>query len=187
MTKRTRRKHKARRHPSGQTVQTGAAVERETKSVAEDARMRHYGLSKIDAGKQEAATAIGRLRLTGEISPAQYKDAKRYLDVVLAYQQAIGAPRELGSAGDLERCGGYDARAGDDPEYIERCAIDRGNMGLARRVLLEVGSLPGNALVPFAVNAWVLEDEESWSTICELRIGLNALANLWKAPEPPEA
>ena len=62
-------------------------------------------LPKHARESQEAESVIGRLLLTGAITPAQYAAATAYRDLVAEYHASIQAPRSTPAALDLARVG----------------------------------------------------------------------------------
>ena len=72
---------------------------------------------------QEAESVIGRLMLTGDLTPAQYEAAQTYRAIVADYHASIQAPRSTAAAIDLARVGASHF-AGVSDGYARR-AVDR--------------------------------------------------------------
>jgi hypothetical protein len=102
-------------------------------------RMRMHGLTEPQARDQKAATVVGRLWLTREISTAQYDASQELLRLHDAYKRAIRAPDGLRNTTNV----GADDQ--DSDAYAEWCkaviakyqaadrAITHENMSLANR------------------------------------------------------
>jgi hypothetical protein len=173
-----RKRKGTRREPNGRYMRDSKEErEKDVKDVVITARERVYGLSKGSASLQEAGSAVGRLVLAGQLTRAQADAAEEYEKVVRAFLASIEA-RRPSSPGDLNRSGGYDGREGDDPAYIEKCHLAVRRYKEARRGLLEA-----SPLAHFAMETWVTEGHEVWSLLGDLRLGLNALARLWRVDE----
>lgn len=163
------------RYPNGK--RTDAEREKDILATGLSARQRVLGLSASFARRVEASTVFGRLRLSGAISDHQYLAGEEYHRIVRRYHRAILA-KQMTSGGNLDRMGGFDGGEGDEPDYVEQCQRDRRAYGDARRELLDA-----DPLAQLATDGWILEDKELHGLIGELRIGLNALARLFRVDE----
>jgi hypothetical protein len=68
-------------------------------SVAQETRMRLFNITKDDASQPEAHSVVGRLKLSGEISPDQYEALDRFICSHQSYMKAIQAPDSLKGPG----------------------------------------------------------------------------------------
>lgn len=171
------RKTDALRHPGGQVVRTSAQQQAEdAMATVVAARQRVYDLPAFMATQKEAGSAIGRALLKGEITPGQERDAHRYERIVRDYRKAVLA-QKAASGSDFDRTGGYDSREGDDASYVEIFKEAEALWRASRRALLEAGPL-----CHMAVETWVIDDiAAAHSMIGDLRVGLNALARLYRS------
>lgn len=107
-----------RRKPSGRLAQQWHNPKAQ---VA--AQPHRAGLAKDVRELPEAESVIGRLMLTGDITPAQYEAAQAYRAIVADYHASIQAPRSTAAAIDLARVGASHF-AGVSDGYARR-AVDR--------------------------------------------------------------
>jgi hypothetical protein len=176
-TRKGRRKSMAVRHPSGQIKRTRSERKEETMSPAITARQRQFGVTAAQANDPALGSAIGRLRRAGEITEAQYEAGVEYAKLKERYSRAILAGG-LGSPADLDRGGGHDNRDGTDERYVASCRSAYDGMAAARQALAEA-----DPLAQRAVDLWVIENQEVHRVIGDLRLGLNALARLFRVSE----
>ena len=168
--RRGRKRRLATRHPGGQVKRRSAAEKaRDTMAVAHDARRRVFGLSTAAAARQEAVDMLGRLAISGEITPVQLTAGRAYEAMRRDYDRAMLARRTL-SASDYEGVGGSGAASQDDRAYaawVKRC-IDRYDMVRA--------ALTGCAdpMAQIVLDGVALEGREMWDFVGTLRIALNA-------------
>lgn len=168
----------AKRLPSGKVVERPDRERQEdVLRTATEARQRVLGVAPSDTRRPEAGSAVGRLKLTGVISQDQYEAAKTYESVYRGYERAI-LVRRPSSPGNFDKVPGFDAGDGTDERYVEQCTAARRNYGDARRALLDA-----DPLAQMAVNTWVVEDVPLYHCVGELRVGLNALARLFRVDE----
>lgn len=109
-----------------------------------------------------AESLIGRMSLSGLITPKQYESGRRYETVVRAYRVTIEAPRA--AAGGIDKIGGR-AAISDDEAAKRRCAYDDAFCALYRS---------GRGAL-MAVNRAVFAELPDIDPV-SLRIGLDALA-----------
>lgn len=196
------------RYPGGQLrrLPAGERAE-EAKAVGIEARLRtqakEWKLSREQAGQREAGYAIGRLWLSGELSPNPEQNrwmclaAEEYARVVAEHKWAIDAEKGIGSPGDLNRSGGhdawdYDCDAGDNESeryrrYRERCQAGRRRMAESERAILDAMESHQDHMLAYALNVWAIDDKEAWGFLPQLRLALNALVrcyrvDLWENP-----
>lgn len=151
----------------------------EARRTATEARQRIYLLSERLSATQEAGSAVGRLRLTGELSEEQYFAANTFEQIAHDYSRAI-LIRPVPSAGDFNRTQGFDGHDGSDARYVERCQVAIQSYRESRRALFEASDAAYHA-----VWAWVCYDQAIQRLVGDLRLGLNALARLyadWGSP-----
>lgn len=164
-------------------------------STAIDARMRLFGLTKEEASEVDAASVVGRLALSGEISERQYQAAVRYELTVRSADKAYLAgsvpsgsdlnrsrshlPEEPGSP-TAKRVWGKDLVIwpGTDDEYNAKCKRD---IDMSVKCYRALGAC-ADRLARWAVDNIVLENNDLPHAYGELKIGLNALAHLFKLP-----
>ena len=168
----------ARRHACGKLVQP-KRIEREhqIKAIGEDARIRVHGLSVAQAARPEAGYAIGRAFMLGAITRAQAEAAGLYEEVRREYDRAILA-RAMRSGGNFDGVRGFDGSDGDDPGYVAAVAAMRARFTASRHALLTA-----DPLAMLAADTWIIEGIEAWGMIGELRLGLNALARLYRVEQ----
>lgn len=162
----------ARRMPTGRVIERTKA-ERDPTKVVMAYRQRVHSLNADQAKHVKAATALGRMAFHAPLTEEQWEAGEWYREIRIAERRAL-LVRHIASAGDLERMGGYDARDGTDPAYIESVqrALERGET--CRRALLECGE----ALAQMVLEAVVMEDKEMLPFSGELRCALNAIARV---------
>jgi hypothetical protein len=86
------------RNDNGRTSRSTRPAEAPDK-LGKETRMRLHGVSAENANQPEAATVIGRLYLSREITKAQYEALVRYFTARARYMLAIMAPDSLRSKG----------------------------------------------------------------------------------------
>lgn len=132
--------------------------------VAKDARMRLHGVSKEDCAQPEAGTVIGRMKLSGALSKAQYDSLVRYSMTRERHMLAIGAPDSLRT-----RSGGVMNVASDESDIGATEAWAN-----VRRVVSEA-QLQSNGNLVAALNYMVTRDEYYAHMTGDLRVVSNAL------------
>lgn len=156
------------RYPSGQRVEP--IKPKDLSDVGREARQRVYGLSKEDAAKVQAETAVGRLYLSGEpFSFDQWEACELYREIHREYGRAVETIKIKSPS--LLRIGGYDASDGTDPAYVEWYERTKGRYNRARHVVL----MEHEPLAQLALDGWVLDNTEMWPHVGPLRIAANAL------------
>jgi hypothetical protein len=148
-----------------------------------EARMRLFGLSEKDARDQKAATVIGRLCLTREISQGQYDAAMAYLDLYDAYKRAIKAPDGLrngtGAGGDVA----------DTDAYAQWCRTTIARHDAAIRAVQRENAVlrhRGCNLVA-ALDYMIRRDQFFAHMLGDCRLALNALAQHFGLAQGREA
>lgn len=109
----------AYREPNGRISRAKEPADK----VALEARMRHLGLSLVQAKDQKAETFIGYLAILGPrdgLSEMQYDAAVKYLDLRDAYLQTLKAPNAV-----LDNEGGGMPNDFVSPEYEDWCEDTR--------------------------------------------------------------
>lgn len=169
------REFQVARHPSGQIVRRSTEErEEEAMSIAIEARAKHYGVPPELARDPLIGAALGRLFRAGVIDQDQFEAGQRFAIVKAAYERAIMVKRQR-SGGDFDGRGGHDGSEGNNPEYVEWYQRATGDYRDARSALLAA-----DPLALMVVEAVCTEDRDMPTSAGELRVGLNALARLWR-------
>ncbi|AHA27841.1 hypothetical protein [Candidatus Liberibacter americanus] len=71
-------------------------------TVVQEARMRLFGLTALQSAQAEGGSRIGRLRITGKISPEQYQAFVCFANQYNQYMQMIQAPDSLKRSGEFK-------------------------------------------------------------------------------------
>ncbi|MBX5131620.1 hypothetical protein HJB80_02795 [Rhizobium lentis] len=132
--------------------------------VAKEARMRLHGVSKEDASQPEAGTVIGRMKLSGELSKAQYDGLIRYSMTRERYMIAMGVPDSLRT-----RAGGVMNVAPDESDIGAVEAWGRVHNAVSEAQRQSNGNLVA------ALNFMVTRDEYYPHMVGDLRVVSNAL------------
>ena len=187
MGKRGPKRHDGRRERNGQLSRKQEHVserqlegldrdERDTLSVALDARERVFGVDPRHSRDQKVGTAIGRYCLQGQVTQAQYDAAMLYVESRNRYLRAIDAP-PLPGAVDLNATRGR-------PVFIENSNLVRQwkatHMAAERAIQekqCEIG-LTGN--LQGAIGVILFRDVEMEHCLGDLRIALNALSKHYR-------
>ena len=169
------REFQVARHPCGQVVRR-APEEREDDivSIAVKARMQHHGVPADRARDPLMGDALGRHFRSGVITEEQHEAGRRFAIVRDAFERAMLVKRQR-SGGDFDSRGGHDGSEGDEPEYVEWFARATGDYRNARSTLLAA-----DPLALMVVEAVCMEDRDMPTSAGELRVGLNALARMWR-------
>ena len=172
------------RYPSGdrQRSHVQAEQEREAKSTVIDARMRLLGVTYEAAAQPDTGSAIGYAVHTKALSREQGEALFEFERVRRAYDTAILVKR-VGSAGDLDKAGGFDDSDGTDDLYVDRCAAARRRYAESRRAILEAGAQLREPAVMMAVEAWALENKPLWGLLIPLRVAANVLMRLYRVEQ----
>lgn len=177
-----KRKQGVIRHPSGQIkAKSDYELEKEALGVVIGARQRVFGLSEGEAKMMEAGSAVGRLFLAKEISRRQLDAAARYEEAMRLSRWAMLVKPVL-SGSDLNRSGSHDNSDGTDPRYVAQCKAAVEQARNCRRALTEAGSFCMSA-----VDGIVMDGQDMPSFVGDLRVGLNAIARLFKIPADDQA
>jgi hypothetical protein len=99
------RKKGVERFPSGKVKPL--ETEKETKSVAIEARRRIHG-KDINAESPFAGYVLGRLFLDGQITEEQREAGDEYAEIMMRYYRAVGVPFPSARAQDLFSVRGHD-------------------------------------------------------------------------------
>ncbi|MGD9740394.1 MAG: hypothetical protein AB7S41_18210 [Parvibaculaceae bacterium] len=164
------------REPNGRLSRRRSAVtarrvesEAEVRAVAVEARMRHTGLPRAlaelaDAGRPNAGTVHGRMRLREELTADQWTAAEWYLGTRTAYLRAIGAPGR-----PIEPSEG---RSGGEDTAFAKAAIARHDAVVD---CLRHASIESRSPIIAAFDAILWRQEEFPHLTGDLRLGLNAV------------
>ncbi len=145
--------------------------ERETMRAGIEARHRHYGFDAKTAKDQMAGTFVGRLAMSGEITPQQYEAALRYCEVYRDMQIAVGGPKPSGAV-NLNATKGLPG-----PENVQRAAKALADWRATEKAIQErQNELRGQGAIYAALDYCIIRDGEHVHMIGWLREGLNALA-----------
>jgi hypothetical protein len=144
--------------------------------LARQARVRLHGVNQNDADQPEAGSFIGRLKMTGQISPAQYEAFIRYQMTRERYLIAINAPDSLAT-----RSGGV--MNIPDPES-DRKAITAWD-GVMQAIRTAQMYQRGNLMA--ALNFLVTRDEPHHHMVGDLRIVGNALCRHYGIDAMPKS
>lgn len=176
MSRRGRKRNAtAKRYPNGHVAEPRQRdLEKETRSVAIEARERVYGLPRSMVGLNEAGDALGRAFLQRKITASELEAGRQY-EIIRRAADAVVLARQLGSSSNLDRVRGYDGDDGDDDAYVEHCQAVERRYAETRHVLLKAG-----ALAPMAVDCWVIDGKEAWGLLEPLRDGLQDLVKLYQ-------
>jgi hypothetical protein len=189
---RGRKRKNGNREPNGQLSRKASEkqarakaaltlTEKDTLSVARQARQRVFRVSGEDALDPAAATVVGRLYLTKQITMRQYNAAKLYLGDVRDYNIAMSGPKPP-NAIDLNRVSnGTSEETPDSIAWKGRVtARYQDLLAVIRKVQQEVR---GWSLIQSVVNTIVTDDMELPNHLAELRQGLDALGHYYLLPE----
>jgi hypothetical protein len=157
----------APRRPDGKAIRPEDARE-----TAIEARMRLFGLSREEAVRQEAGSAIGRALNNKDITRDQFDACMEWLVRLDSYERAIGV-RRVRSASDYGGAGGFAGGDGDEPDYVERCQRACRRYGEIRRWVMDA-----DAFGLFALETWVKDDIEAYKLVGSLRVAANAIHRL---------
>lgn len=95
-----KRRQGVRRTPSGRVSRAGVPAAAEHVAQVE-VRMRQHGLSREQAMDQKAGSVVGRWRLKGLLSEAQYLAGQEFLRLYDGFKRAVKAPDALTRGGEL--------------------------------------------------------------------------------------
>ena len=101
-----------------------AETQKETMSVAIEARERHHG-QKIDVGSPFAGYVLGRIFLDGKITEDQRKAGDEYAETIARYHRLVGIPFPSARAQSLFTIKGYDGDVTEDMAAKARRATNR--------------------------------------------------------------
>lgn len=157
--------------------------QREALSTNVAARFRRFGVPMEDALDQRAGSFVGRLRMTREISAAQYHAAEMFAVEQANYRTAMASPREP-VAIDLNATHGSSLYAED--EGRSRRHFHRYESSL-KAVTAKQNELRGTANLYAALNLCVVQDISLPHMIGDLRLALNALVKHYGLTRPAKA
>ncbi len=171
MRRRGRPRKPGGRHPNGQLKRRSAKAQRDDiTAVARRARQNVFGLSAVDAARAEAGDMLGRLAISGEITPRQLAAGRAYEQLRRDLDRALQA-RHVRSSSDYNLGGGYRAPDTDETGHAEWVARVKRRYTVARSALL----MCSDPMAAAVVDGVVVEGREMWNFVGTLRIGLNAL------------
>jgi hypothetical protein len=178
-----RRKVLVLREPNGRAVRKSQAEqEREVRAVGHTARQRVHGLPENVVSLEEAGYALGRLYLAREITKFQLWAGDEYAKVCRRYDRTMGA-RGVRSASEFNGPAGYDNDDGTDKDYVDECNEARRRWTDSQLALMHATEQICDPYVTYAVNVWSVDGVEAWGYLPSLRVGLNALARLYRVEE----
>lgn len=165
-----KRKVGVRRTKAGRIARIRAGKDIEHMGQVE-VRMAHYDLSEEQALDQKAGSVVGRLRLKGELSEAQWLAAEEWLRLHAEFKQAVKAPDALrngtGAGGDLP----------ETRDYREWCELVVEAYGRAERAILRANGVQGMRYnCPAAIDLILERDQELPHLVPDLGVALTALA-----------
>ena len=165
-----KRRQNVKRYPMGRIVHDNPMT------TAIEARIRQFDLSPERAKRPESATAIGRLYDNRDsegnrmISRAQLDALNEWMEARHKLSLALSTPMQR-SASDYAGRGGYDARDGDDAEYVRFCRAAQAKYDRLH-FAIQCSGPSGHQ----AVKAWCYEDREDMKLIGDLRLAANEIA-----------
>jgi hypothetical protein len=152
------------------------AEQRETMRSGVSARMRLYGVSVEASLDQMAGSFVGRLRLAGEITQAQYEASQTYLEECRNNSIVVCSPRQPGAV-DLNATHG----AGVGVENVAFAMRARALYEETHRAIqAEQNRLKGTAMLFGALNLCVLDDRPLPHLVPWLRLGLDVLVRRYR-------
>jgi len=187
MGKRGPRRHDGRRERNGQLSRRQEHAsqrqlegldqdERNTLSVALDARERVFGIDPRHVRDQKAGTAVGRYCLQGLITQAQYDAAVLYIESRNRYLRAIDAPPQPGAV-DLNATRGR-------PVFVENADLVRQwkatHMAAERAIREKQIEIGRRGNLQGAIGVILFRDVEMEHCLGDLRIALNALSKHYR-------
>lgn len=150
--------------------------ERDTISVAVEARQRVWQVPQAQSRDQMAGSFMGRLCLAGEISRIQYEAALLWIEASEKNSIACRSPRPPGAV-DLNRTIGR----GSDYEDVAAVTRWREQYEAASKAVQEAQNhLRGTASLFAALYECVIQDRAFVHMVPDCRLALNALAKHYK-------
>lgn len=175
MARAGRKRKLVRRHPNGQPFVSVAKQEEETKSVALEARVRVYGVTKEAAVKDmKSTTWLGAMLATKEISETQYAAANRLIELKRDYDRCFPPSQDVPEAGILDRVRGRSVNERSEDEEAAEDRRIRKQWDEAIGALNEASHNPDH--MRSVISAGVFEDRDVRSYAPTLRVGLSAVA-----------
>jgi hypothetical protein len=151
--------------------------ERRTMAPGIDARMRLWDLSIEDARTADAGSFVGRLRMSGELTPPQYEAAMSWLTDVENYRWAVGGPKQP-NAMNLNRVIGLPT----DGDNFERARRYEDRYRDASKAVMNAQiELRGACNLFGALDAILIRDMDLMHLVPDLKLALNALDRHYKA------
>lgn len=148
--------------------------QRDTMSVAIEARKRHHGLNEERARDQLGGSVVGRMKQSGLLTSPQYEAAMTYIRQVSDYHHAQGGPKEPGAM-DLNRVFGQVPTNPETQAERDRKAKDR--YEAARKAIQAAqNELGGRGNLWGAIDLFLIRDKHIYELEGELRQALNALS-----------
>lgn len=141
------------------------------------ARERVHRLPKGKSRDQLAGSFCGRLRLTGELSEAQYQASVIYLEECHNNSIVCASPRQPGAV-NLNAVRGSGALVPENVSWAHRCVEHYRDS--KRAVQEKQNELRGMANLFGALSVCVLQDHEVMNLVGDLRYALSALARHYR-------
>lgn len=151
------------------------AAERETLRTGVEARHRLYDIPPQHLRDTDAGTAVGRLRLAGEITMQQCQAAIAYCEVYEAMQAAIGGPRSPGAV-NLNATKGMPGAENVNKSIQARQAWE----DALKAVQARQNAIRGGGALIASLDYCVLRDGDHPHMLGWLREALDALAEHFK-------
>ncbi|WP_152662436.1 hypothetical protein [Devosia soli] len=175
----SRKKNDVTKRLTGQLDQD----EREMLRTGVEARNKMHGLKPEDCRDVRAGSFVGRLAMTGEITPQQYEAAKVYLEQYHEMAIAVRSPRQPGAI-DLNATKGGSGDYENVPKNVAALSAWR---AATAAIQDRQNQLKGSGALYAALQYCVLEDQELHHLIGWLREGLNALARHYRIGDKMKA
>jgi hypothetical protein len=179
VSRRGRKRQLVKRQPNGQPARNIVQHREDMQSVVLTARQRVFRVNAETAIAMPETSFLGRLLATGELSRRQYDTATSYQEHRREYDRLFPV-RQYPEAANLDRSGGHDNRAGDEPEYVAYCRIVQETDRRCERALFDADREDRDA--SNMVELIVMKGERFGYGVGSLRIGLNWLARALDIP-----
>lgn len=175
-----RKRREGARHQCGKLVQP-KRIEREADilSVGREARQRVFGVSAVDAAKEESGSVVGRLVLSKALANSEKQGldfleaAEHFEKLRRAFDAAILNSRLTTNTNYVDQRLGRDNGDGDDQDYIDQTVRARARYNEVRSAILNCGE----PMALMAMEMVILDEKEPQSDamIGALRCGLNSV------------
>lgn len=148
--------------------------ERETISVAMEARKRLFGLTDQRARDQLGGSVIGRMKQAGILTNVQYEAAMTYIHQAESYHKAMSGPKEPGAV-DMNQVRGLSATDGQTQAKRDKTARQR--YEAAKRAVQDAqNELRGTGNLWGALDFYLFRDYQAYNLEGDLKLALNALS-----------